>query len=169
MPIWDDEQDLPARQAQSITLRVRAGAALPILSNATLFDLALFGFESFRSFYSQQIKYPFPQIPGLAQLANYDRYTNRAGDGECRSFYLDCLKNHIYREARAAGIDDDTLAEARAQADAVGVTAFAHLLGYTRFDQPHTHPLLVLANLPFKTYLTISPAAPTAGLFSPLP
>jgi hypothetical protein len=157
MPIWDDEQDLPASQAQSISQRVRAGAALPILSNAALFDLALFGYESFRGFYAQQIKYPFPQLPGPAQLANYDRYSNRASDVECKAFYLDCLKNHIYREARAAGVDADTLAEARAQADGVGATAFAHLLGYPRFDQPQAHPLLVLANLPFKTYLTISP------------
>ena len=36
------------------------------------------------------------------------------------------------------------------------MTAFAHLLGYPRFDQEQTLPLQVLANLPFKTYLTIS-------------
>jgi hypothetical protein len=157
MPIWDDEQDLPASQPQSIAQRVRAGAALPILSNAALFDLALFGYESFRSYYAEKIGYPFAQIPGPAQLANYDRYTNRASDGDCKAFYLACLKNHIYREARAAGVNADTLAEARAQVDAVGVTAFAHLLGYPRLDHPQTHPLLALANLPFKTYLTISP------------
>ena len=53
-------------------------------------------------------------------------------------------------------MDADTLADARAQADSVGVTAFAHLLGYPRFDLPQTYPLQALANLPFKTYLTLS-------------
>ena len=47
MPIWDDEQDLPASQAQSISQRVRAGNALPILSNAAMLDLVLFGHDAF--------------------------------------------------------------------------------------------------------------------------
>jgi hypothetical protein len=95
-------------------------------------------------------------VPDVGQLANYDRYTNRASDVECSEVYLDCLKNYIYRGAKAAGVDPDTLADARAQADRLGVSAFANLLGYPRFDLPQTLPLLMLADLPFKTYLTIS-------------
>jgi hypothetical protein len=33
----------------------------------------------------------FPQLPGPAQLANYDRYNNRVSDGDRNAFYLDCL------------------------------------------------------------------------------
>ena len=159
MPIWDDEELPAASQPQSISQRVRAGNALPILSHSALFDLALFGHESFKRFYAEKVGYPYPNLPDIGQLANYDRYTNRSSDGACKEFYLDCLKNHIFREARAAGVDEETLAEARGQYDRVGVTAFAHLLGYPRFDLPQTLPLQVLANLPFKTYLTISACA----------
>lgn len=156
MPIWDDEPTTATSQPQSITQRVRAGNALPILSHSALFDLALFGYEAFQRFYAGRIGFPYPNLPDVGQLANYDRYTNRASDIACKEFYLECLKNHIYREARAAGVDADTLAEANAQVDRVGVTAFAHLLGYPRFDQAQTAPLQILANLPFKSYLTIS-------------
>jgi hypothetical protein len=155
MPIWDD--DAPATsQPQGITQRVRAGNALPILSHSALFDLALFGHDSFKRYYAQQVGYPYPDPPDVGQLANYDRYTNRTSDTACKEFYLQCLMNHIYREAKAGGVAEDVLAEARAQAGQVGVTAFAHLLGYPRFDMPQSYPLQVLANLPFKTYLTIS-------------
>ncbi len=36
------------------------------------------------------------------------------------------------------------------------MTALAHVLGYPRFDQHEARPLLVLADLPFKIYLTVS-------------
>jgi len=156
MPIWDDESAGTASQPQSITQRVRAGNALPILSHSALFDLALFGHEAFKRYYAERVGYPYAILPDVGQLANYDRYTNRSSDIACKEFYLECLKNHIYREAKAHGVEEDILAEVRPQADRVGVTAFAHLLGYPRFDQAQTFPLLMLANLPFKTYLTIS-------------
>ncbi len=156
MPIFDDNDALPASQAQTLIQRVRAGNALPILSHSALFDLALFSHEAFKRFYAEKIGYPYPNLPDIGQLANYDRYTNHNNDGDCKEFYLQCLKNHIFREARANGVKPDALAEARAQVDRVSVTAFAHILGYPNFDLPQTYPLQVLANLPFKTYLTIS-------------
>lgn len=156
MPIWDDEGTAAASQPPNITQRVRAGNALPILSHSALFDLALFGFEAFKRYYAQRISYPYPDPPDIGQLANFDRYTNRTGDVACKEFYLECLKNHIYREAKTAGVDPDTLEAARDEADRVGVSAFAHLLGYPRFDLSQTIPLQIFANLPFKTYLTLS-------------
>ncbi|MEZ4737377.1 MAG: hypothetical protein R3E79_60650 [Caldilineaceae bacterium] len=156
MPIWDDAPTPVASHSQNITQRVCAGNALPILSHSALFDLALFGHESFIRFYAERIGYPYAVLPDVGQLANYDRYTNRTGDTACKEFYLECVKNHIYREAKAAGIDSDTLADANAQVDRVGLSAFANLLGYPRFDQTRAFLLSMLANLPFKTYLTIS-------------
>ena len=156
MPIWDDEESTTSSQPQSINQRVRAGNALPILSHSAMFDLVLFGHEAFARYYAERIGYSYPNLPDVGQLANYDRYTNRTSDVDCKQFYLDCLKNHIFREAKAGGLDPDTLAEARAQANSVGASAFANLLGYPRFDQPQAYPLLALANLPFKIYLTIS-------------
>ena len=103
MPIWEIASSTAPNQPQSISQRVRAGNALPILSHSALFDLALFGHESFKRFYAEKVGYPYPNLPDIGQLANYDRYTNRSSDGACKEFYLDCLKNHIFREARAAG------------------------------------------------------------------
>jgi hypothetical protein len=156
MPIWEEDELSASSQSQSITQRVRAGNALPIVSHNAVFDLALFGFDAFKSFYAKHIGYPYAELPGIGQLANFDRYTNRVDDMACKEFYLECLKNHIYREAKAAGVDQDTLEEAHSQVDDVGVTKFAQILGYPRFDQEQTLPLQVLANLPFKAYLTIS-------------
>ena len=77
MPIWDDEQDPTDRQTQSIAQRVRAGNALPILSNAALFDLALFGYQAFRRYYAEKIGYPLPQLPGPGQLRPLHRPRQR--------------------------------------------------------------------------------------------
>ena len=135
MPIWEIASSTAPNQPQSITQRVRAGNALPILSHTAMFDLVLFGHKALMAFYAQQIGYPYDNLPGMGQLANYDRHTNRRSDVECKAFYLDCVKNHIYQEAKASGMDADTLAEAAAQVDAVGISGFAHLLGYPRFEK----------------------------------
>jgi len=156
VPIWEDDETSVRSQTPSIIQHVRAGNALPILSNSILLDLALFGFEAFKRFYAKRISYPYTELPDMGQLANYDRYANHTSVIACKEFYLDCLKNHIYREAQAAGVDPEKLEEAGSQVDRVGVSAFARLLGYPRFDQARTFPLQVLANLPFKTYLTLS-------------
>lgn len=156
MPIWEDEESTVPPQARTFTQRVRAGNALPIISHTAMFDLVLFGFEDFRDYYAQRVGYPLPGPARLPQIANYDRHTNRDSDLDCKTFYLDCVKNYIYREARAAGMDEDLLEEAAEQVDRVGVSAFANLLGYPSFDRGRADPLLVLADLPFKTYLTIS-------------
>ena len=156
MPIWPEGEIPASNQPRSFTQRVRAGNALPILSHTALFDLALFGSGAFKRYYAKCIKYPYLKLPSIGRLASFDRYANRRSDNDCKEFYLKCLKNHIYREAEAAGADPDTLKDADYEFDHVGVSAFAHLLGYPRFDQEQTRPLEVLANLPFRTYLTIS-------------
>jgi hypothetical protein len=157
MPIDEEEGELLAvAQKQRIPFRVRSGLALPILSHAAILDLGLFGHESFMRYYAGKIGYPYPELSDVGHLANYDRYTNRESDVDCNDFYLNCLKNHIYREAKAAGADDGALQDARAEVDRLGVSAFAHRLGYPNFDLPRSQPLLMLADLPFKTFLTIS-------------
>lgn len=158
MPIWEEEGTTPAPKAQlGIINRVRAGNALPILSNAAMLDLVLFGHDTFARYYAERVGYPFALPAGIAEIANFDRHTNQESDINCKTHYLDCVKNHIYRAARTQGSDKDLLEEAANQVDLLGVSAFARLLGYPRFDQGPADPLLVLADLPFKTYLTTSP------------
>lgn len=158
MPIWEEEGKTSTPKMQiGIMDRVRAGNALPILSNAAMFDLVFFGYKAFADYYAQRVGYPFALPTGLSQMANFDRHTNQASDIDCKTYYLDCVKNYIYRVARTSGVDSAMLEEAKSQSDRLGVTAFARLLGYPRFDRGPVDPLLVLANLPFKTYLTTSP------------
>ena len=49
------------------------------------------------------------------------------------------------------------MAEAEAEVDDLTVSAFANRLGYPKLDRGAEEPLLVLANLPVKIYLTTSP------------
>ena len=141
---------------RAIVQRARAGNALPIVSHSAMLDLAQIGYQAFKRYYAQRIDYPYPDLPGMGQLANYDRYTNRRNDVDCQAFYLDSLKNHIYRQAKAAGVGEETLHEAEVQFDRVGTSVLALLLGYPRIDQPAALPLKILAALPFKVYLTTS-------------
>ncbi len=158
MPIWEDDDTGGASvQAPSFSQRVRAGNAVPILSDSALLDLALFGQAPFAQFYAGRVGYPFAAASDIALIANYDRHTNQTSDTDCKSFYLDCLKNFLYRQAKAANLDAGALADAREQADRLSVSAFAARLGYPSFGQGAAYPLLVLANLPFKIYLTTSP------------
>lgn len=54
-------------------------------------------------------------LPILSHSALFDLVL--FGHERFRRFYLDCLKNHIFREAETAGVDKETLEEARSQAD----------------------------------------------------
>jgi hypothetical protein len=78
-------------------------------------------------------------------------------DEALKSHYLTCVKSYIYRLAERAGADADKLAEAEIQVDDLTVSAFADLLGYPQLDGGRNDPLLVLASLPIKIYLTTSP------------
>ena len=158
MPIWEDEgAALAVKAPPGIMERVRAGNALPIISNAAMLNLVLFGHDAFARYYAERVGYPFPLPTGVSQIANFDRHTNRGSEIDCKVYYLDCVKNYVYRAGRDHGVDEATLKEAKAQFEGLGVTAFARLLGFPRFDLAVGDPLLVLAGLPFKTYLTTSP------------
>jgi hypothetical protein len=170
MPIWKGGLTAARGESQGIIESVRAGKVLPILSQNAMFDVALFGFEAFRRYYADSIQYVDikppdssrqaaddrdAELPDISRLTSYDRYVNNKSAEDCRRFYVDCLKNHIYNEAEAAGVPAKKLAEAGQQVDEVSVALFPSLLGYPRFDQDQTLPLQTLANLPFKMYLTL--------------
>src|SRR5690606_25896234 len=101
--------------------------------------------------------YPMPDRENLVKVAKFYKLAQEMKDQALKSDYLNYVKNHIYEKARGDGATADLLAEAEAQVDDHPVSGFAHLLGYPRLDQEAGDPLLVLANLPFKTILTTSP------------
>lgn len=146
--------------------RIRAGRVVPIISDDACFDLALQGYRPFLAEYAAIANYPLVDKENLVKVAKfYQLQGTRDADGKphtisdeaLKAHYLTCVKSYIYRLAEQNGADTDTLGEAEAQVDEMAVSAFANLLGYPRLDGGRNDPLLVLANLPIKIYLTTSP------------
>lgn len=141
--------------------RLRTGRAVLIVSNRAIFDRMLGGYESFLASFARYVKYPLPlgQPDSLTTLVKYHKHRPREKaltDQALKFDYLNFVKNHIYRLAQAEGLTQDVLEEAAAEMDRVSASEFGNRLGYPRFGG-RDDPLLLLANLPFKTILTTSP------------
>ena len=137
--------------------RIRAGRVVPVISDEACFDLALRGYGAFLAQYAAYAGYPLLDKENLVKVAKFFQLKGTLNDEALKADYLNYVKNHIYYLAQADQVDADTLAEAEAQVDEMAVSAFAGLLGYPRLDGGRNEPLLVLANLPIKIYLTTSP------------
>lgn len=148
----------------SFVERLKAGRVVPVISDEATVDLALGAGNRERLVqgYADYIGYPMSDRDNLVKMTKFHKL--RGGreqqglrDQELKANYLNYVKNHIYYLAQAASADTDLLAEAEAEVDDLSVSAFANRLGYPRLDRGVEEPLLVLANLPVKTYLTASP------------
>ena len=137
--------------------RVKAGRAVPLLSDPLIFDLVLGGHAAFAKGYAEHIAYTGPRHDDVVFMAKFYKHHQKLRDQDLKSDYLNYVKNHLYFAAEAAGASADTLAEAEAQVDDVSASDFAHLLGYPQFSAGRDDPLLVMANLPIRTVLTTSP------------
>ncbi len=137
--------------------RIRAGRVVPVISDEACFDLALHGHGAFLAQYAAYAGYPLIDKENLVKVAKFFQLQGTLNDEALKADYLNYVKNHIYHLAGSAGATADRLAEAEAQVDELTVSAFANLLDYPRLDGGRTDPLLVLANLPIKIYLTTSP------------
>jgi hypothetical protein len=140
---------------------LRTGRVVPIVSNRSIFDRMLGGYDPFLARFAAYIKYPrqLGQPKSLVDLVKYHKHRPREKpltDPVLKFDYLNYVKSHVYHLAKDDGVDQDTLDGAEAQIDRVSVSEFANLLGYPRFAG-REDPLLLLANLPFKTVLTTSP------------
>jgi len=98
-----------------------------------------------------------PDKENLVKVAKFFQLKKALPEEALKADYLNFVKNHIYYLAQSDGADQESLAEAEEQVDELGTSAFADLLKYPKLDDDRTDPLLVLANLPFKIYLTTSP------------
>lgn len=137
--------------------RIRDGRVVPILSDDAAFDLVLDGYQTFLGAYAKYAEYPLVDKENLVKVAKFFQLHRSYNDEELKADYLNYVKNHIYYLAKAAGADDDMLAEAEEQVDELAVSAFAGLLGYPQLAGGRNHLLLALANLPIRIYLTTSP------------
>ena len=141
--------------------RLRTGRAVPIVSNRAIYDRMLGGYAPFLASYARYVKYPLHlgQLNSLVTLVKYHKHRPREKpltDQALKFDYLNYVKNHLYQLAKADGVDQETLDGAAAEMDQVSASGFANRLGYPRFTG-QDDPLLLLANLPFKTILTTSP------------
>ncbi len=141
--------------------RLRSGRVVPIISDEALFDLVLGGHQSFLASYARYVNYPFGDEDKLVSLVKYHKHRSREAplnDQTLKFDFLNYVKNYCYRLAKASGVNQDALDEAASQVDTLTVSEFAHYLGYPRFEAAYwDDPLLILADLPFKTVLTTSP------------
>ena len=157
--IEDDSSPILDTTHLSFQERLRTGRVVPIISDEAVFELMLGGYASFLASYADYVDYPGAAADSLVSVVKFHKHRPRPEpmDDEALKFdYLNFVKNHIYRRARAAGLDKDVLDEAVAEMDTLPVSEFAHRLGCPRFGG-REDPLLIMANLPFKTILTTSP------------
>lgn len=145
---------------------IKDGRVVPIISDEAVIDLILEGHPSITKEYAAYTGYPLDDPENQPRVARYYklvrqneaiRVSSDFTHNDLRADYLAFVKNFIYAYAEQHGAPADQLAEAEAQYQEKSVTAFAGLLGYPRFDRGSRDPLLVLANLPFRVWLTTSP------------
>jgi hypothetical protein len=162
MPLIEDD-DTQTLDTGRLTFRerLRTGRVVPIVSNRAIFNRMLGGYTPFLTNYARYVKYPLSltQPDSLVTVVKYHKHRPRAKpltDQALKFDYLNYVKNHFYRMAKSDGVGQDTLDEAEAEMDQVSASEFANRLGYPRFTG-QDDPVLLLANLPFKTSLTTSP------------
>ena len=141
----------------SFVERLKAGRVVPILSDAAIVDLTLAGQPRLVARLAEFMAYPLPDKDRIVQMVRFYKIRNGLKEQDVKSHFLNYVKNHVYLVAQEEGASADLLSEAEAQVDDLAVSDFAHLLGYPRFLAGPADPLLLLANLPIKVYLTTSP------------
>jgi hypothetical protein len=158
MPIIKQADAQPANLLQSSFVgRVKAGRVVPVLSGEAMLELAVGSYAELVKGYARLAQYPMADQDNLVRVAKYRQLHQGLPDRALKSDYLNWIKNHIYFMAQAAGSDEELLAEAEAEVDDLTVSAFANRLGYPRLDGGPADPLLMIASLPARVYLTTSP------------
>lgn len=160
MPLLEDDA-LATIDADALSFRerVRSGRVVPVLSGEIVFELSVGSQAAFVESYQRYVKYTLQPSPDLVELAKFHKHFPRPKpftDQALKFDFLNYVKNHIYRLAKSNGADEDQMEEAAAQIDELTVSEFAGRLGMPALNSTDD-PLLILANLPFKTIMTTSP------------
>lgn len=140
----------------SLISRIKAGKAVPIISNVVGNNLVLGGHPRLVADYAQRTAYPLSRQDDLSQMLQFKSVTDRAlaKPWDLGAHYLEFVKNQLYDLAAAAGAAEDTLAEVDANFDDLPLARFCDSLGYPNFNDGADNPLLLLAHLPLPIYLT---------------
>lgn len=156
MPIFDlpDQATLISPTRQDLLGRIKIGKAAPIISNEASNELLLGGQADLATGYAGYINYPLDKKDDLLQMTRFQRINKEFDDFTLKSDFLNYLKNRVYWMAKAGGVAEDILSEAREIVDRVSFSEFAARLDYPRFGPPGSDPFLILADLPLPIYLT---------------
>ena len=107
MPLIIDD-DSPALDTGRLTFRerLRTGRAVPIVSNRAIYDRMLNGYEPFLASYARYVRYPLllGRFNSLVDLVKFHKHRPREKpltDQALKFDYLNYVKNHLYRLAKA--------------------------------------------------------------------
>ena len=151
-----EKEASPNTWQQTIADRVRAGKALPIISNLAYERLVFDAETSLVDAYADYIGYPDTEKRPLAYLTQFRKITDDSliDTQSLKVDYINFLKNKLYDIAEADGVDEDILEEVEEEFDDINFSEIANRLGYPKFDEGSIDPLLIFANLPLPIYLT---------------
>ncbi len=142
----------------SFAERVRAGRVVPVISDEALINMGVADYATMVKGYADQVvKYTMPDKDNLVKVAKFHQLHKSLSNNALKVDYLNWVKNYIYETAEAEGQDKATLADVDEQFDTLSVSDFANRLAYPNLSGGVDNPLLVLADLPVRIYVTTSP------------
>lgn len=145
----------PATWQQTIIDRIRGGKLVPLIANSIGNDLVLAGHHDLVDAYANYSDFPLePDI--LPRMAQFKGITDERITDELalKDDYVNFIKNRLFDIAEHDDVDPDLLAEVEEQFDNLTFSQFCSQLGYPRFENERSHPLLLLATFDLPIYIT---------------
>jgi SIR2-like domain len=160
MPIIKKGEKRVAKTWQQIIVdQIKAGRAIPVLSNSISNDLILGNHRQLILDFAEYANYPLADKDNLAHLTQFMSIMETEVKGAMSSVvvkqnYLDFVKSQLCNLAEANGVDKGLLDDVNAEFDNLDFSKLAKRLDYPRFADAPEDPLLILAGLDLPIYLT---------------
>ena len=138
--------------------QIKVGKVVPIIGNTVANNVLLGGHDAMVKEFAAYLKYPGSDDADLAQITQFVSVSDESPDGEdaIKSDYLNWVKSRLFSIAEETRVSGDLLEEADARFDEMGFGGLCNSLGFPRFGDPRSDPMLVLAQMPLPIYLTTS-------------
>lgn len=144
---------------QIIVDQIKAGRAIPVLSNSISNDLILGNHRQLILDFAEYANYPLADKDNLAHLTQFMSVMEAEVKGAMSSVvvkqeYLSFIKSRLCDLAEASGVDKGLLDDVNAEFDNLDFSELAGRLDYPRLTDAPEDPLLILAALNLPIYLT---------------
>ncbi len=149
-----------AKTLQQIIIdQIKAGRAIPVLSNSISNDLILGNHRQLILDFAGYANYPLADKDNLAHLTQFMSVMEAEVKGAMSSVvvkqnYLDFVKSRLCDLAETDGVDKGLLDDVSAEFDNLDFSELAKRLDYPRLADVPQDPLLILASLNLPIYLT---------------